>query len=482
MNASTKPTGILLRGRILPRALQPSRVIRSSLPRRSFATNGDPRAKAAELVSFGQKHVAKGLNRLVDDVIQSAEGSYVTLTSGKRLLDFTTGIGVTNLGHCHPKVSKAAAEQCMKVVHAQCSLAFHEPYLELVDALLPVVPKGLDTFFFWNSGAEAVEQSIKIARAVTGRQNIIAMQGAYHGRTYGTMALTRSKTIYSEGSAPLMPGVFVTPFPYWHQAGFPQNVDEKTLVDHCLHQLSLVFSQQTAPKDTAAIIIETVIGEGGYVPAPKSYLEGLRKVCDEHGIVLIFDEVQCGFGRTGKYFAQEWSGVQPDVMVFAKGIANGFPLSGVVGKKHLMDKMKPGSMGGTYAGNAVSCAAAVACSKVMKEENILSNVEQRSAELFSTLHKMQRDPSLRISDVRGAGLMVAVEFGTGSHAPGAENALKGVAAKISKRCADKGLLILSTSVFEVIRFIPALNISQKELAEGIKIFEEVVREVVASSH
>ncbi|PVG00397.1 putative 4-aminobutyrate aminotransferase [Serendipita vermifera] len=433
----------------------------------------------SELVSFGQKHVAKGLNRLVDDVIESGQGSYVTMASGRKLLDFTTGIGVTNLGHCHPKVSKAAADQCMKITHAQCSIAFHEPYLELVNNLLPVVPKGLDTFFLWNSGAEAVEQSIKIARAVTGRQNVIAMQGGYHGRTYGTMALTRSKTIYSEGSAPLMSGVFVTPFPYWHQAGFPANVDEKTLVDHCLHQLDLVFSQQTSPKETAAILIEPVIGEGGYVPAPKSFLEGLRKVCDEHGIVLIFDEVQCGFGRTGKYFAQEWSGVLPDVMVFAKGVANGFPLSGVVGKKALLDKMKPGTMGGTYAGNAVSCAAAVACAKVMKEENVLENVQARSKELFAFLHKMKENPSLHISDVRGQGLMVAVEFGPDRHDEDF-SAVKGVAAKVSKRCAEKGLLILSTSVFEVIRFIPPLNISKEELAEGMQTFQEVVKEVLGA--
>ncbi|KAG8826226.1 hypothetical protein FRC19_009459 [Serendipita sp. 401] len=438
-------------------------------------------SSSSELVSFGQKHVAKGLNRLVDDVIQSGQGSYVTMASGKKLLDFTTGIGVTNLGHCHPKVSKAAADQCMKVVHAQCSLAFHEPYLNLISRLLPVVPQGLDTFFFWNSGAEAVEQSVKIARSATGRQNIITMQGAYHGRTFGTMALTRSKTIYTLGSAPLMPGVFVTLFPYWHQLGLPPDADEKTMVDHCLHQLSLVLSQQTAPTDTAAIIIETVIGEGGYVPAPKSFLEGLRKICDEHGIVLIFDEVQCGFGRTGKYFALEWSGVKPDLMVFAKGVANGFPLSGIVGKKALLDKMKPGSMGGTYAGNAVSCAAAVACADVMKEENILQNVEQRSKELFDALRKMKANPSFQISDVRGQGLMVAVEFGTGSHAPGTRNPLQGVAAQISKRCAEQGLLILSTSVFEVIRFIPPLNISKDELAEGVKIFENVVREVVGSA-
>lgn len=344
------------------------------------------------------------------------------------------------------------------------------------------MPPGLDSFFFWNSGAEAVEQAIKVARQATRRQNVIVMQGAYHGRTYGTMSMTRSKTIYTEASAPLMPGVFVTPFPYWHQAGFPPNVDEKTLVDHCLHQLKLVLSQQSAPNDTAAILIETVIGEGGYVPAPKSFLEGLRRVCDEHGIILIFDEVQCGFGRTGKYFALEWSGVKPDLMVFAKGIANGFPLSGIVGSKSLMDKMKPGTMGGTYAGNAVSCAAAIACAKVMQEENILQNVEARSQELFAALHKLKEDSALQISDVRGQGLMVAVEFGSELHSAADTPAasLKGVANKISTQCAENGLLILATSVFEVIRFIPPLNISKEELLVGMGIFEKVVRNVLGS--
>lgn len=433
---------------------------------------------SADLVAFGQKHVAKGLSHLLEDVIQSGNGSYVTMSSGRQLLDFTCGIGVTNLGHCHPKVSKAAADQCMKVIHAQCSITYHEPYLELIKCLLPVMPPGLDSFFFWNSGAEAVEQSIKLARQVTRRQNIIVMQGAYHGRTYGTMAMTRSKSIYTEASAPLMSGVFVTPFPYWHQTSFPPDVDEKTLVDHCLRQLTLVLSQQTAPSDTAAILIEPVIGEGGYVPAPKSFLEGIRRVCDAHNILLIFDEVQCGFGRTGKYFALEWSGVQPDVMVFAKGIANGFPLSGIVGKKELLDKMKPGTMGGTYAGNAVSCAAAIACAEVMKEENVLQNVEARSQELFAALHKMQEDSTLQISDVRGQGLMVAVEFGSDLHSE--TPVLKGIAAKISVQCAEQGLLILSTSIFEVVRFIPPLTITKEELQAGMEIFEKVVRGVLSA--
>jgi 4-aminobutyrate aminotransferase len=209
------------------------------------------------------------------------------------------------------------------------------------------------------------------------------MQGAYHGRTIGSLSLTRSKSIYGEGASPVMvravprssslltsfrisPEHFVTAFPYWHQLGVPPDTPEAALVSLALHQLDLLFAQQTGPTETAAIIIEPVLGEGGYVPAPTSFLSALRAICDKHGIVLIFDEVQSGFGRCGKYFACEWSGVRPDIMVFAKGMANGFPLSGVVSSKDRMDMMPPGTMGGTYAGNAVSCAAAIACAGVME--------------------------------------------------------------------------------------------------------------------
>ena len=209
------------------------------------------------------------------------------------------------------------------------------------------------------------------------------MQGAYHGRTIGSLSLTRSKTIYGEGASPVMvravprspkspnklsyqPGTFVTAFPYWHHFGVPPDTPEATLVSLALHQLDLLLAQQTGPTETAAIIIEPVLGEGGYVPAPTSFLSALRAICDKHGILLIFDEVQSGFGRCGKHFACEWSGVKPDIMVFAKGIANGFPLSGVVSSQDRMDMMPPGTMGGTYAGNAVSCAAAIACAEVME--------------------------------------------------------------------------------------------------------------------
>ncbi|CAL1707220.1 unnamed protein product [Somion occarium] len=299
----------------------------------------------AQLVEFGQKHVTKGLGRQVEAVITKGKGSYVELGDGRELLDFTSGIGVTNLGHCHPRVSAAAAEQCMNLVHGQCSIGFTKPYLELIEKLLPMMPHpSLDSFYFWNSGSEAVEGAIKMARTFTGRQNIICMQGGYHGRTFGAMAVTKSKTVYSAGFNPLMPGVFSIPFPYWHQLSRPKDTPTEELSAYCLNQLSLLLSQQTTPKDTAAIIIESVVGEGGYVPIPTEFMKGLRDTCDQHGIMLIIDEVQSGFGRTGKNFAIEYSGVKPDIMTIAKGLANGFPLSGIVSRKELTDKLTPGSM------------------------------------------------------------------------------------------------------------------------------------------
>lgn len=426
----------------------------------------------ASLVQFGQKHVTKGLGRQVEGVITKGAGSYVTFGDGKEFLDFTSGIGVTNLGHCHPKVSAAAAKQCMEIVHAQCSIAFHEPYLELIKRLIPMMPDpSLDSFFFWNSGSEAIEAAIKMARVITGKQNIIAMQGAYHGRTFGAMAVTKSKTVYSEGFHPLMPGVYTLPYPYWHQLSAPVDATEEHITKVCLEQLELLLAQQTSPRDTAAILIEPVLGEGGYVPAPTSFLKGLREVCDKNGILLIIDEVQSGFGRTGKNFSIEYSGVRPDIMTCAKGLANGFPLSGIVSRKELTDKLKPGSMGGTYAGNAVSCAAAVAVADAFKEEKILENVQARSKELFAALHELRARPSVSsaILDVRGRGLMVGVEF--------AKTPAK-LSSRIAKRCQEKGLLILTTSVYEVIRFIPPLNISAADLKKGITIFAEAVEEVV----
>ncbi|BGP43475.1 hypothetical protein JCM10449v2_007510 [Rhodotorula kratochvilovae] len=436
------------------------------------------------LAQLGAKHVAKGVGRYTELVMTEGRGSYVKTECGRNILDFTCGIGVTNLGHCHPGVTKAAQNQVGTLVHGQCNIGFNKPYLQLLEKLLPVMPdKSLDTFFFWNSGAEAVEASIKLARHATGKQNIIVVQGSYHGRTFGTMALTKSKTIYGAGYAPLMPGVFTTPYPYWHQLGLPHTTNNDELVENALYRLELLLKQETAPRDTAAIIIEPVLGEGGYIPAPKGYLEGLRRICDENGILLIIDEVQTGFGRTGKYFAIEhYPKVRPDIMVMAKGIANGFPLSGIVSRKELMDKQPAGSQGGTYAGNAVSCAAGVAVQEAFQNEGILANVEARSKELFGLFHELQADPVVgdTIAEVRGLGLMVGVEFKspTDPYTPAKGKVPAKMASRVQNKILEKNMLVLTTSVYETIRFIPPLNISKEDMAKGCEIIRNAIEEVV----
>jgi len=440
------------------------------------------------LREFGQRHVTKGLGRISEGIMIKGEGSYVKYDDGRKMLDFTCGIGVTSLGHANERVSRAAAEQCMQLVHSQCSIAMHEPYLRLIERLIPVMPHpSLDSFFFWNSGSEAVEAAMKMARYITGKQNIICMQGGYHGRTYGAMAVTTSKTIYSERTLPLMPGVHSIPFPYWHQFNVPPNTPTKTLTDQSLYQLDLLLAQQSAPSDTAAILIEPVLGEGGYIPAPPQFLQGLRERCDKHNILLIVDEVQAGFGRAGKMFFVEESGVKPDILVMAKGLGNGFPISGVVSSTALTEKLKPGSMGGTYAGNAVCCAAAAEVLDVFKEEKILDNVAVRSSQLVNYLKSLQSDPSLapHILDVRGSGLMIGMEFasptgpssntldiGINQHTPA------NMASRVAKKCIEKGMLILTTSVYQVIRFIPPLNVSEADMKKGCEIFGEALREVV----
>jgi 4-aminobutyrate aminotransferase len=333
----------------------------------------------------------------------------------------------------------------------------------------------VDTFFFWNSGAEAVEAAVKLARHSTKKQNVIVLQGSYHGRTFGTMAMTRSKTIYGENYGPLMPGVFAAPFPYCKQCSIASHSDGKFGFENCcmdpVLQLELLLKRETAPSDTAAIFIETVLGEGGYVPPPPGYLAKVREICDKNNILLVADEVQCGYGRTGKMFAIEHWDVRPDILIMAKGIANGFPLSGIVSRKELMDTQKPGSMGGTYAGNAVSCAAAIAVTKAFRDEKILENVNARGAELKAVLEAAQSSSKTGhlIYDVRGLGLMLALECTPG----------KGYASKIQGKCMEKDMLLLTTSIYDTLRFIPPLNITKEDMAKGCQIITEAIEEVAA---
>ncbi len=244
-------------------------------------------------------HMTPAWSRIFNFVADRAEGSYIYTDDGRKLLDFTCGIGVTNTGHCHPKVVEAIREQAGSFIHAQANIVIHKPMLQLIEELRKIAPPSIDSFYFANSGAEALENAVKIAKVVTGRPNVIVFNGSFHGRTHATMSLTTSKTIYRAGFAPLMAGVYVAPFPYAYAMG----MTEEQASQHCLEQLEYLLASQTAPKETAAILIESVLGEGGYVAPPTSFMKGLREICDKHGIMLIFDEVQSGFGRTGKWFA-----------------------------------------------------------------------------------------------------------------------------------------------------------------------------------
>jgi 4-aminobutyrate aminotransferase len=423
----------------------------------------------SQLYSENFPHMSPVWTRIFPIEAERAEGSYIYSTDGKKYLDFTCGIGVTNTGHCHPKVVEAIREQAGLFLHAQANIVIHQPMLQLIDELRMVVPESIDSFFFSNSGAEAVEGAVKLARAATGKPNIIVFAGSFHGRTSGTMALTTSKTIYRSGYQPLPAGIYVVPYPYAFRLG----MDEERASQFCLSALEEILLSQTSPAETAAILIEPVLGEGGYVPPPASFMKGLREIADRNGILLIFDEIQSGFGRTAKWFAQEHFGVIPDIMTVAKGIASGVPLSGVFSRQDLMKKWPTGSHGGTYGGNAVACAAGVATIRAMRDEKMIENAAQRGIQLMTGLRKLQEDYS-QIGDVRGLGLMIGTEFVDQKNKPN-KTLAKAVVHAAEERC----LLLLTCGTYDnTVRWIPPLNVSEQQIADGLEIFKESLKEAV----
>jgi 4-aminobutyrate aminotransferase len=407
-------------------------------------------------------------SRIFSIEAERAEGSYIYATDGKRFLDFTCGIGVVNTGHCHPKVVAAVREQAGLFLHAQTNIVVHQPMLQLIDEVRRIVPPAIDGFFFSNSGAEAVEGAVKLARSVTGRQAVIVFTGSFHGRTAGTMALTTSKTGYKGVSQVLPSGVYVTPFPYAFRLG----ISDEQASQFALAGLEELLITQIAPHDVAAILIEPVLGEGGYVVPPASFLKSLRELCDKHGIMLIFDEVQSGFGRTGKWFAQEYSGVVPDIMTVAKGIASGMPLSGVFSRMELMKKWPTGSHGGTYGGNPVAMAAGVATIRAIREEKMLENANERGAQLQTGLRKLQEEFE-QIGDVRGQGLMIGTEFVDARGKPD-----KAVVKAVIHEAEEQGLLLLSCGTYDnTVRWIPPLNVTDGQIKEALNIFGEALKTV-----
>jgi len=414
-----------------------------------------------------KSHMSPVWTRIFSIEAERAEGAYIYAADGKKYLDFTCGIGVTNTGHCHPKVVEAIQRQAALFIHAQANIVIHKPMMELIAELRTIVHPSIDGFFFSNSGAEALEGAVKLARFVTGKPNIIVFSGSFHGRTAGAMALTTSKTIYRSGYQPLPAGVFVAPYPYAYKLGMSE---EKTS-EYCLAALEELLLSQTSPKETAAILIEPVLGEGGYVVPPAAFMKGLRELCDRHGILLIFDEVQSGFGRTGKWFAQEHFGVVPDIMTVAKGIASGMPLSGVFSRLELMKKWETGAHGGTYGGNAVACAAGVATIRAMRDEDMPGNAARRGVQLMSGLRKLQEEFPV-IGDVRGLGLMIGTEF-TANGKPLEKAQIK----KLLHACEERGLLLLSCGTYDnTLRWIPPLIVNEEQVNTALSIFGEALKE------
>ena len=400
------------------------------------------------------------------------EGAVLYDEDNRRYLDFTAGIGVTSTGHCHPHVVEAAQRQVGTLIHAQYTTVMHRPLLDLVDRLGEVLPAGLDRMFFTNSGSEAVEAALRLARQATGRPNVVVFHGGFHGRTVAAASMTTSGTKFRSGFAPMMAGVHVAPFPDPTHYGWP--VEQAT--DFALAQLDYLLQTMTAPADTAAFVVEPVLGEGGYVPANARFLAGLRERADQHGIVLVIDEVQTGVGRTGKFWGHEHFAsdgfVRPDVLITAKGLASGFPLSAIAATDELMSKAWPGSQGGTYGGNAVACAAALATLDVIRDENLVDNAAARGDQLRQGL-QLVADKHDAITDVRGLGLMLGNEFRDAAGKP------DGAAATAAQQeAARRGLLLLTCGAWgQVVRFIPALVVDADQVDEAVGIWADAVNAV-----
>jgi 4-aminobutyrate aminotransferase len=396
------------------------------------------------------------------------KGIYLYDQAGTRYADFTSGIGVTNTGHCHPHVVDAVQKQASQLIFAQMNIVIPPPTMRLAQKLDELTPPSIDRFFFSNSGAEAVEAAVKLARSATGRRNIIVFQGSFHGRTHQTMAMTTSKTIYRHNYQPLPGGIFVAPFPYSYYYGW----DEQQATEFCLQQLDLLLHSQTAPDETAAFVIEPVLGEGGYVPAPASFLQALRNLAGEHGILLVVDEIQSGFGRTGKFFCYEHAAIEPDIIVMAKGLGSGLPISGIASRADLMATWTPGTHGGTYGGgSAIPAAAANATIDVILDEDLAGNAAAMGRRLMAGLRDLQAEHPI-ISDVRGLGLMVGCEFTTPEGRPDAATT-----TAVQQACLKRNLLLLNCGSYKnVIRWIPPLVVTAQQIDEALSIFNDALNE------
>ena len=429
----------------------------------------DTPSDTLDLAALAGPNLSPVLGRYMDKSWSHGIGHRLYDTAGRGYLDFANGIAVTALGHTHPRVTAAIHAQVDRLIGPVHAIGFAESTVRLGELLADTFPAPLDSVLFLNSGSEAIDGAIKLARRVTGRPAIIAFRGAFHGRTIGATSITSSNLNYRKGYEPLLPAVYQVPFPaiYRDFGG-----DEELATRVCLDAIDDLLETTVSPTEVAAVVIECVQGEGGYNPAPPAFVQALRTLCDQHGILLIADEVQSGFGRTGEMWAFEHSGIVPDVVCVAKAIANGLPLSAIVTSRDLQERWGKGAHGTTYGGNPVACAAGVAVLETIRDDDLVANVRARGAELSGGLRELMADfPG--IGDVRGPGLMIGVEFVKDRTTREPDGA---TAEAVAARAADAGLLLLNCGIHhEVIRWIPPLDVTVPEIEEALGLFEGALK-------
>jgi 4-aminobutyrate aminotransferase len=435
-------------------------VISTELP--TLTTNSELRARSEEATP-------RGLGVMCDFFVARAENAELWDVEGRRFIDFTGGISVNNVGHRHPKVVRAVREQLDLFMHTAYGVVPYPSYVMLAERINQITPgKHRKKTAFFTTGVEAVENAVKIARVATGRPAIISFNGSFHGRTLMGMALTGKMVPYKAGFGPFPGEVFHVPFP---------NALHGVSVENSIGALRQLFKADVEPMRVAAILVELVQGEGGFYVAPVEFVRALRSLCDEHGMLLVIDEVQTGFGRTGKLFATEHYDVVPDLMTIAKSLGGGVPISGVCGRAEIMDAPQPGGIGGTYAGNPLAVAAALAVLDIIEEEGLVARANMLGKRIKGMIENL-RDAVPQIAEVRGPGAMVAIEFCR----PHSSNPDAQFAKHVQKLALDRGLVLLLCGVYgNVIRFLLPLTTPEGVLAEGLSILDSALRETASAA-
>lgn len=431
-----------------------------------------PGPRSLELVARREAAVPGGAAKLTPLGIASAQGSVVVDLDGNHFIDLAGGIGVLGVGHCPPGVVTALQEQAARLIHICNIVASSEPYLEVAERLNAITPGAFaKRTLLCNTGAEAVEAAVGIARSATGRQGVIVFEGAYHGRSNLTLAMTSKFGLFKKGFGPFAPEIYRLPFPDLYRR--PEQFTEEEYVEHAVTQLDRAMVAIVDPSHVAAVVIEPVLGEGGFLPAPAPFLARLRELCDEHGMVLIADEVQAGFGRTGKLFAIEHSGVVPDMVTTAKSLAAGMPLAGVTGRAEIMDAPHPGGLGGTYSGNPLACVAAVEAIDTIRRPEFLERAGAVGDRIRGHLEAIQAEHPDLVGDVRGVGAMLVMELVTDatSKVPDPEATVAVTAATL-----ERGVITIRAGLYSnCVRFLPALTIGDAEIDEAMAVVAEAVR-------